>query len=241
MSELTGKTALVTGATTGIGAAAAMALAEQGASVVVHGRDQQRGEQMVEKLLANGSEARFIGADLQDAADVARLAKEAGPVDILVNNAGIWLGGSTADLEPEAYDALFAANVRGAYQLTAALAPSMAERGDGVVINLSSGAALIGAPMAAAYGASKAAVSSLTRSWAAEFGPSNVRVNAVAPGVVITVEAYREMLESNVGSIPLGRTAEPSEIASVIAFLAGPGASYINGATIPVDGGRTAV
>ncbi|WP_370964482.1 SDR family NAD(P)-dependent oxidoreductase [Amycolatopsis sp. cg9] len=182
MSELTGKTALITGSTTGIGRATAYALAARGANVVVTGRDAQRGQEVVQKIQAEGGSARFAAADLTNPDDVARLAREAGEVDVLVNNAGVGSFGPSADITGEQYDAMLDANVRAVYQLTTALAPKMAERGSGSVINVSSGAAVIGDVNNAVYAATKAAVSSLTRAWAAEYGPSGVRVNAVAPG-----------------------------------------------------------
>jgi NAD(P)-dependent dehydrogenase (short-subunit alcohol dehydrogenase family) len=131
-------------------------------------------------------------------------------------------------------------NVRAVYLLTAALAPRMAERGNGSVINISSGAAQVGDDNNAVYAATKAAVNALTRSWAAEYGPAGVRVNAVAPGPVYTGVPV-EWLDRYIPLIPLRRVAQPEDISEVIAFLAGPGGSYVNGATIPVDGGLTAV
>jgi NAD(P)-dependent dehydrogenase (short-subunit alcohol dehydrogenase family) len=240
MSELTGKTALITGSTTGIGRATAYTLAARGANVVVTGRDAQRGEEVVQKIQAEGGSARFVAADLTNPDDVARLAREAGEVDVLVNNAGVGSFGPSADITGEQYDAMLDANVRAVYQLTTALAPKMAERGSGSVINVSSGAAVIGDVNNAVYAATKAAVSSLTRAWAAEYGPSGVRVNAVAPGPVLT-SAPEQYLRGYIPLIPLRRFAQPEDVAQVIAFLAGPGASFVSGAHIPVDGGLTAV
>ncbi len=241
MNELSGTTALVTGATSGIGQAAALALAAQGATVLVHGRDPQRGEQTVKQIEAAGGAARFLAADLGEPAEVSRLAELAGEVDILVNNAGSSWFGPTADLGADRYDVLFDGNVRSAYLLTAALAPGMAERGRGSIINLGSMAGAVGLAGGAAYSATKASMEALTRAWAAEFGPAGVRVNTVAPGPVRTPGARSEVTDSLAATTLLGRAAEPAEIGEVIAFLAGPRAGYITGATIPVDGGRTAV
>jgi len=241
VSDLTGKTALVTGATTGIGAATARALAAQGADVVVHGRDVERGEGVVRDLKASHVDARFIAADLRDPGEIARLVGEAGRIDVLVNNAAVGWFGPSADIGLDDYARVFESNVRSAYLLTTALAPLMVERGGGAVVNVSSGSAVIGQAYDSAYAATKAAVSSLTRSWAVEYGASNVRVNAVSPGPVYTRKEIRELLESHIPDIPLGRVAEPAEIGEVIAFLAGPRASYIHGTTIAVDGGRTVV
>ena len=238
-AELTGQTALVTGATSGIGKAAALKLAEHGATVLVHGRDASRGAGVVEQIEGEGGHARFLGADLSDPADLARLAVEAGPVDILVNNAGSSWFGPSSDLDVATYDRLFDGNVRSAYLLTAALAPAMAGNGGGVIINLSSMVATVGLPGAAAYSATKAALLAMTRSWAAEYGASGVRVNAVAPGPVFTEGAKNTVALGK--TTPLNRGAQPEEIAEPIAFLASPRADYITGATIAVDGGRTAV
>jgi NAD(P)-dependent dehydrogenase (short-subunit alcohol dehydrogenase family) len=188
-AELGSQTALVTGATSGIGKAAAVTLAEHGATVLVHGRDPIRGAQVVDQIERSGGQARFVAADLSDPAAVTRLVDEIGRVDILVNNAGSSWFGPTGDLDLATYDQLFDSNVRSAYLLTAAVAPAMAANGSGVVINISSMVATVGLSGGAAYGATKAALLAMTRSWAAEYGASGVRVNAVAPGPVYTPAA----------------------------------------------------
>jgi NAD(P)-dependent dehydrogenase (short-subunit alcohol dehydrogenase family) len=235
------RTALVTGATSGIGRATALALAADGLTVLVHGRDPERGAATVRDIESAGGRARFLAADLTDPQDVARLAAAAGPVDVLVNNAGFSWFGPTADLDTETFDRLFAANVRAAYQLVAALAPGMAERGSGSVVSLDSMAGHVGLAGGAAYGATKAALTAMTRAWAAEFSPAGVRFNTVAPGPVHTDGADPELIKRLGEGTPLGRGASPEEIADVIAFLASPKAGYLTGAVIPVDGGRTAV
>jgi NAD(P)-dependent dehydrogenase (short-subunit alcohol dehydrogenase family) len=240
-SELPAPVALVTGATSGIGREVARKLAADGFSVLVHGRDAARGAAVVDEIIADGGRARFAAADLADAADLVRLAAEAADVDVLVNNAGFSWFGPTAELTPATFDAMFAANVRSAYFLVAAIAPQMAKRGAGAIINLGSMAGQIGLAGGAAYGATKAALASLTRSWAAEFSPQGVRVNTVAPGPAYTDGAVPERTAALGRTTLLGRAAEASEIAEVIAFLASPKAAYITGAVIAADGGRTAV
>ena len=236
-----GRTALVTGATSGIGQAAALALADQGYQVIVHGRDAVRGAETVKAIEDRGGQARFVGCDLSESADVAGLVVEAGEVDVLVNNAGFSWFGPTADLDDATFDKLFAANVRGAYQLVAALAPAMAKQGSGSIVSVDSMVGRIGLSGAAAYGATKAALTAMTRAWAAEYSPSGVRVNTVAPGPAYTNGADSDLISGLGATTLLGRAAQPDEIAEVIAFLASDKASYITGAVIPVDGGRSAV
>ena len=240
-SELPAPVALVTGATSGIGREVARKLAADGFSVLVHGRDAARGAAVVDAIIADGGHARFAAADLTDPAEIERLAAEAADVDVLVNNAGFSWFGPTNELTPATFDAMFAANVRSAYFLVAAIAPLMAKRGAGTIINLGSMAGQIGLAGGAAYSATKAALASLTRSWAAEFSPQGVRVNTVAPGPAYTDGAVPERTAALGGTTLLGRAADASEIADVIAFLASPKAAYITGAVIAADGGRTAV
>lgn len=233
--------ALVTGATSGIGKAVALDLARDGFEVIVHGRDAERGAATVKEIEDRGGRARFVSADLSDADAVTALAQEVGEVEVLVNNGGISWWGPSAELDIETYDQMFNGNVRAAYQLVAALAPGMAKRGHGSIVSVDSMAGHIGLAGGAAYSATKAALTAMTRAWAAEFSPSGVRVNTVAPGPVFTAESKRELIESLAGTTLLDRGAQPHEISEVIAFLASDKASYITGVVIPVDGGRTAV
>jgi NAD(P)-dependent dehydrogenase (short-subunit alcohol dehydrogenase family) len=233
--------ALVTGATSGIGRAVALRLAQDGFSVIVHGRDAARGVQTVKEVTDNGGEASFVVADFNSPADIQRLAKEIGEIDVLVNNAGFAAWGPTAELDIATFDSMFASNVRAPFYLVGAFAPSMAARGNGSIINMSSMAGRLGLAGGAAYGATKAALISLTQAWAAEFSPRGVRVNAVAPGPVYTRPEARDLFDTLGATTPMKRAADPKEIAEVVAFLVSPRASYITGATIAVDGGRTAI
>jgi NAD(P)-dependent dehydrogenase (short-subunit alcohol dehydrogenase family) len=233
-------TALVTGATSGIGRAVAVRLAQEQWNVIVHGRDPERGAAVVHDIDAAGGRAQFIPADLSQPAELQHLVEQAGVVDVLVNNAGFSWFGPTEKLDVATFDGLFDANVRSAYFLVAALAPNMAARGSGSIINVASMAGLIGLGAGAAYGATKAALLSLTRSWAAEFSPAGVRVNAVAAGPVYT-SAPPERTQALGTTTLLGRAAQPDEIAEVIGFLASAKASYVTGAVFAADGGRTAI
>jgi NAD(P)-dependent dehydrogenase (short-subunit alcohol dehydrogenase family) len=239
--DLHGLKALVTGATSGLGRAIAIQLARDGADVSVHGRDAARGVQTVEEIQLQGGRAHFVAADLNDAASVTRLAKEVGDIDILVNNAGLAVWGATETFEIASFDAMFAANVRAPFFLVSALAPGMAARGTGSIINISSMAGRLGLAGGAAYGATKAAVASLTQAWAAEYSPRGVRVNAVAPGPIYTRPEARERFDLLGATTAMKRAADPAEIAEVVAFLASPRASYMTGAIVAADGGRTAI
>ncbi|MEV8205906.1 SDR family NAD(P)-dependent oxidoreductase [Streptomyces sp. NPDC079189] len=247
-SRLTGSTALVTGSTSGIGRAIAEALALLDAHVIVSGRNAVRGEEAVAGIRAAGGKADFISADLSHAAGAHALAEQGaavtGRIDILVNNAGIFSFGPTTEFTDAAFDHMYNVNVKAPYVLVGDLAPQMAERGEGAIVNITTGAAVKGLASAGLYGSSKAAVNLLTKAWAAEFGPRGVRVNAVSPGPIHT-PGTEEMGEGAIDSfavgLPVGRVGEPHEIASAVAYLASADASFVHGAIFSVDGGFTVV
>jgi NAD(P)-dependent dehydrogenase (short-subunit alcohol dehydrogenase family) len=248
-TDMTGSTALVTGATSGIGAAIASALSERGARVLVCGRDERRGESVVADLRHGGSQADFISADLSGGAGAARdLASRAcdlagSPIDILVNNAAIGVVAPAADFPVDGFHALIATNLEAPFYLVAELAPLMAERGKGAIVNISSMAGQFALPGMSVYGATKAALLQLTKSWAAEFGARGVRVNAVVPGPTRTPGSAElgDALDVLAAQAPAHRVAEPGEIAAAVAFLASSAAEFIQGTALAVDGGRGAV
>ena len=242
------RVALITGGTSGIGRAVANKLARLGMHVLVVGRNLERGEKTVAEIRAAGGQADFISSDLRDAASARDVAKRAvelanGHVDILINNAGIYPFGPTHEMTEELFDRVYSINVKAPYFLVAELAPLMAKRGKGAIVNLSTMAADYGAPGMSLYGSSKAAINLLTKTWAAEYGPSGVRVNTVSPGPTRTegTDAMGEGLEQLAAQAPAGRPATVDEIAEAIVFLATDRSSFIYGAKLAVDGGRTAV
>lgn len=241
--DLQDKKALITGGTSGMGIGVARSMAEKGASVIITGRDETRGVTAVEGIRASGHDAEFLAADLSQTSEVARVADAAGDIDVLVNCAGVAAMGPTTDLDEASFDGMFHINVKVPFFLVAALAPKIAARGGGSIINVSTMVASYGQPGLAAYGASRAAIELLTKAWAAEYGPQNIRVNAVAPGPTLTpaLEPRWAMAQEFAKTIPLGRLAAVHELSDVITFLATPSAAYINGDIIHVDGGRSAI
>lgn len=242
MNDLAGQTALVTGGTAGIGLESARLLACHGAEVIITGRSEQRGAAAVAEL---GGGVRFVAADLSDLDSVKALVRQCGDdgVDVVVNNAASFPGALTVEQDVASFESTFDTNVRGAYFLVAALAPGMLRRGRGSIVNVTSMVAFKGVPGASSYSASKAALESLTRTWAAEFGPHGVRVNSVAPGPTATEGVVAEWGDVNdeLGrALPLGRTAHAVEIAEAVLFLASPRSSFITGSTLHADGGGAA-
>jgi NAD(P)-dependent dehydrogenase (short-subunit alcohol dehydrogenase family) len=252
MTTLQNKTALVTGASRGIGRATALALARAGAHVLVHyGRSAQEAESLVAAIQAEGGRANAVSADLGTADGASLLAKQVRTIvgdrlDALVLNAGISRSARIADYTLEDFDNLFATNVRGPFFLLQHLVPVLAE-GSSIVVISSLGARMVVGkpglenPSILAYASTKGALETLVKNWAAILGPSGIRVNAVAPGVIDTdmstftkTEAGREVA---MGMQALKRLGKPEDVADVVAFVASDGARWITGASIPVDGG----
>jgi NAD(P)-dependent dehydrogenase (short-subunit alcohol dehydrogenase family) len=249
-TRLKDKTALVTGATSNIGRAIAVAFAAEGAHVVVAGRSPERGAEVVGQIRAAGGRADFVAVDLDGSATTSEaLADQAtrllgGRIDILVNNAGIYPGGTTPATDEATFDRVYAVNVKTPFFLTAAIAPAMIKSGGGVIINLGSWVARLGIPVGALYGSTKGALETLTRAWAAEFGPAGVRVNAISPGVVRTPApdgTGAHPAEAMMKGTPAGGSGTSDAIAHAAVYLAGDESAFVHGTVIDVDGGRVGV
>ena len=252
MTTLQNKTALVTGASRGIGRATAFALARAGAHVLVHyGRSTQEAESVVDEIQTKGGRANAIAADLGTPDGASLLAKQVRSIvgdrlDVLVLNAGISKSAPIADYTVENFDSLFATNVRGPFFLVQQLLPILGEGSSIVAISSAVARTIVGKPgiensSILAYASTKGALETLVKNWAAILGPSGIRVNAVAPGVIDTdmsnftkTEAGREVA---LGMQALKRLGKPEDVADVVAFVASDGARWITGASIPVDGG----
>jgi NAD(P)-dependent dehydrogenase (short-subunit alcohol dehydrogenase family) len=246
----TPRAAIVTGATSGIGEATARALYAEGYAVLLTGRSPETGEALATNL---GSRARFFPADVTER-DAAKLVVEAalafaGRLDVLVNNAGIDHTGDLLTTPLDDVRAVFETNTFGTISMLQAAGTAMKGRGGGSIINITSRLASIGVPSMSVYAASKGAVLALTKSAAVELAPHNIRVNAVAPGMTrtplfddwVAEQPDPSTAARNVASgIPLGRVAEPEDVANAVVFLASDRAAYLTGASIPVDGGYTA-
>ena len=241
--SLEGRTAVVTGASRGIGAATARALDRAGARVALAARDQSALDAVAGELRHDPVVLPADLAEVEAPAALARAALDAlGAVDVLVNNAAIAARLPTVELGADLIDAMHAVNVRAPLLLIAALLPSMIERRSGSIINLSSVSGVVGTPRRAAYAATKGAIDAATRSLAMELGPHGIRVNSVAPGVVDTDlwarnKAVPGVIEKIEAQTALRRWAQPEDIADTIVFLASDAARFVTGETISADGG----
>jgi 3alpha(or 20beta)-hydroxysteroid dehydrogenase len=242
--RVAGKVALVTGAARGMGAAHARALASEGAVVAIADIAAEAGEQLAAEL----SGASYHDHDVTDPAAwkelVSNVERTHGPINVLVNNAGIQVRSTGIEADDEEWAKVTAVNQRGVFLGMRAVIPGMVRHGGGSIINVASVAALVGLPGSIPYQASKAAVLGLTRGAAVSYGPDNIRVNAICPGLVVTTmteSASPAAVEALKAQIPLRRDGRPEEISAAVVFLASDESSYITGVTLPIDGGFVAV
>lgn len=247
--SLTGKRALVTGGSRGIGAAAALVLADAGADLAIVGRDAAGLDKTRQAIEAKGRDCLVINADLADVDATLSASRAAlnhfGTIDILVNNAGISLPADLTETTVETWDKTMAVNLRAPFLIAQNLAPKMIEQGYGKIINISSQAGVVGLTEHGAYCASKGGLQMLTKVMALEWGPHNIQTNAVSPTVILTEMGEKVWSPPEKGDpmrakIPLGRFGKPVEVADLVLFLASPASDLINGETIVIDGGYTA-
>ena len=244
------KVVLITGSGSGMGRSHAVLMAERGARVVVHDIDPDRVAETADLVRAAGSPPHEICCDMRDIDALANAIEETerdyGPVDILVNNAGIGGQGLTlGDIDIATFDAMFQVHVRGTFFATRAVVPRMKARRAGKIVNISSNFAMGGSHFASHYAAAKSAISGLTKSWAREFAPFNIAVNAVAPGLLetnLTLGSIgRERIKAMAAEVPLGRIADPVEISYAVAWLASAETDFMTGQVISPNGGVSIV
>lgn len=249
MGRLQNKTALISGAASGMGAAEARLFAEQGAQVIVADVDGDGAQSVVQDITDAGGSAIAVHLDVADAASwdkaITRGVKAFGDIDILVNNAGILIMKPVQDTTEEEWDRIFSINAKGVFLGTKAVLDSMKATGAGSIINISSIYGIVGAPSAAAYQATKGAVRLLTKATASDYAPFNIRVNSIHPGVIATAMTDEMLSDPEVAKDLLGTTimerpAQPEEVARAVLFLASDEASFMTGSEMVVDGGYTA-
>ncbi len=253
MRRFVGKKVFISGGATGIGRATALLFAEQGAEVTIFDQDIENGQKSIQEILDAGGRGIFISGNLLYPVEVERSIEQSlntfGGIDILINNAGVESPYSVHEIPVEEWDRVMATNLRGMYLMAKAVIPIMQKSGGGAIVNTASISGLLGWPLSAAYCASKGGVIQLTKQMAVDYARDNIRVNCIAPGTTLTPlierifqkesdpeEAKRQIAQRH----PLGRFAQPEEIAQAILFLASDDASFITGAVLPVDGGYTA-
>jgi len=252
--RLEGKVALITGGTSGIGEATAVLFAEEGASVAITGRSQERGDAIVERIETAGGRAIFISADVRSSGDCARSVKSTvtrlGRIDALFNNAGVYVANDTVDCSEDEWDAQVNTSLKGAFLMSKYALPHMIAQGSGSIIHCASGWGLVGGARAVAYCAAKGGMVVMTKAMAIDHGPQGIRVNAVCPGDTDTPmerEDARQQgmdwdayVQNAVGGQPFERMGTPDEIARAVLFLASDESSYVTGTALVVDGGGVA-
>lgn len=251
--KLTGKTAVVTGGSMGIGAAIGRLFAMEGARVALIDTNTAEGEKTIRSIRDEGGHCGFYAADVSSAEQVdevtAQILRDYAQVDILVNNAGIWRAGRVTDLDEKSWDRVIGTNLKGVFLVSRRFLPGMVERKRGVVINVASVAGLVGAADASSYAASKGGIVNLTRSMALDYAPFNVRVNCLCPGMTETAQGrsvvahYRpdgDQTEEKQNWQPLRRVCMPDDVAKAALYLASDDAEFMTGAMFVLDGGLTA-
>lgn len=247
--SMSGKTALITGAARGLGLGIARRFASDGAAVLLNDLPDSDGEAVAEKLRAGGAQAKFVPFDVgiktEVDAGIESACQEFGPIDILINNAALNRPTPFTEITEEDFDLVLRTNLKSVFLCSQAVARQMIERSEGgTIINMSSVTAIMSTPSSAAYAATKGGVASLTKSMALSLAPHSIRVNAIAPGTVVTATTGPLLLENEettnrmLARTPMGRFGEPDDIAGVAAFLASNDAAYMTGQTLYVDGGR---
>lgn len=253
--DFSGAAVLVTGGTSGIGAAIARAFGDAGATVMLTGRDVERGGEVAADIASDGGVAEFLAADITDAGAcdvlVDAVLDRFGRLDVLINNAGIIYAGDAQDTTDEQWNETIAVNLTAAFRMSRAAIPAMRRQGGGAIVNIASDWALVGGRRAVAYCASKGGLLLMTKAMALDHADENIRINAVCPTEIMTPMLTTEFRAAGVSdeeglaavakAIPMGRVGTPEEVARAVLFLASDQASFMTGVGLPVDGGVTAM